>query len=87
MYLLRLCKVECQHIQALVVQQLQLGGELLLLQADYSPICLNHMYEPPLTDHMLRGLHTKTCAASRLGVLLIDLHSTTSLSVTTLTMS
>lgn len=61
-HLLRLGKVESKHIEALVVQQLQLCGELLLLEAYHVPVCLHHQDQAPLTDDVLRRLQMGTAA-------------------------
>lgn len=49
-------KVEGQQVQALIVQQLQLGGELLLLEADDPTPRLDDKDHAPAAHHLLGSL-------------------------------
>lgn len=55
-YLVRLSQVESQKVQAFVIQQLQLGVELLLFQAHNGAVSLHHQHQAPVANHMPRRL-------------------------------
>ena len=56
LYLVRLRKVERQQVKALVVQELQLGVEFLLFEAQHSVVSLDHQDQAPVAHHMLGSL-------------------------------
>lgn len=58
-HVLGLGKVESQQVQALVVQQLELGGELLLLEANDPTPRLDDEDHAPAADHLLWSLHER----------------------------
>ncbi len=54
--LLGLREVQRDHVEALGVQQLQLGGQRLLAQAGHAAIGARHNHQAPRADHMPRLL-------------------------------